>query len=135
MSSRAEGGRVRYSVRFADETRKEFRKIGHTGRADILSAIQKKLTSNPDEYGEDLGQDLVGFRKLPVGQWRVVYHVDADEVLVLVLAVGKRAEGGHENIYNRISRTDLTSRMTTIRRQVAAEKRGKKKGGKGRSGR
>jgi hypothetical protein len=51
---------ARYKVRFADETKKEFRKLGHAARVDILAAIQKKLTTNPEGYGEPLGRDPVG---------------------------------------------------------------------------
>jgi mRNA interferase RelE/StbE len=111
----------RFEVRFADETKKEFRSLGHAARVDILSAIQKKLTRNPSEYGEPLARDLAGYRKLPVGQWRVVYHVDDGRVLVLVLAVGKRAEGDHENIYDQVSRADLDSRRESVGRGLEKE--------------
>ena len=112
---------LKYKVRFADETKKEFAKIGHAGRADILSSVQKKLTSKPNEYGEPLRRDLVGYRKLVVGQWRIAYHVEDAEVLVLVLAVGKRAEGDHENIYDQITRSDLDARRTRLKRKMAEE--------------
>jgi mRNA interferase RelE/StbE len=99
-----------YKVRFADETKKEFRKIGHAARVDILAAVAKKLTAKPNEYEEPLARDLAGYRKLPVGQWRVVYYVEEGEVLVLVLAVGKRAEGDSENVNDRITRANLDAR-------------------------
>jgi mRNA interferase RelE/StbE len=118
-----EAGAGRYEVRFADETKKEFREIGHTARVDILSAVEKKLTTKPEEYGEPLARDLLGYRKLPVGQWRVVYYVEASEVHVLVLAVGKRAEGDSENIYDRITRADLDTRRDEMRRKLAEEDR------------
>lgn len=108
----------RFEVRFADETKREFRKIGPSGSADILAAVQKKLTTRPDEYGEPLGRDLAGFRKLPVGQWRVVYAIEQTRVLVLVLVVGKRAEGDHENIYGQLTRKDLDARRAALRRRV-----------------
>lgn len=115
-------GEDTYSVRFADETKKEFRKLGHAARVEILTSIRKKLTKKPDEYGEPLGRELVGYRKLPVGPWRVVYHVEKREILVLVLAVGKRAEGDNENIYNRITRDDLDVRREELRRRIAEER-------------
>lgn len=106
----------RFDVRFADETKKEFRKLGPSASAEILGAIEKKLTRDPAGYGEPLVRELAGYRKLPVGQWRVVYHVEGEDVLVLVLAVGKRAEGDHENIYNQITRRDLDARRDALRR-------------------
>jgi mRNA interferase RelE/StbE len=111
----------KYKVRFADETKKEFRKLGPAARVAILSSIEKKLTTKPDEYGEPLVRELVGYRKLPVGQWRVVYYVEKGRILVLVLAVGKRAEGDHENIYDQITRDDLDLRHEEMRRRTAKE--------------
>lgn len=110
-----------YRVRFADATKKEFRSLGYTARVDILAAVKKKLTTRPEEYGEPLARGLVGYRKLPVGQWRVVYYVEKAEVLVLVLAVGKRAAGDHENIYDQVTRGDLDSRREDLRRRVAED--------------
>lgn len=89
----------------------------------VLAAVRKKLTRKPEEYGEPLVRDLVGYRKLPVGQWRVVYYVEAEKGLVLVLAVGKRAEGDSENIYDQVTRADLDSRRQELRRRLAEEDR------------
>ena len=112
----------KYKVRFADEIKKEFRKLGHSARVAILSSVEKMPTTKPDEYGEPLVRELVGYRKLPVGQWRVVYYVDKGQILVLVLAVGKRAEGDNENIYDHITRDDLDLRREESRRRIAEEK-------------
>lgn len=113
-----------YRVRFADETKSEFRGIGHAARVDILAAVKKKLTTKPGEYGEPLRRDLAGYRKLPVGRWRVVYCVEEEQVLVLVLAMGKRAEGDHDNVYDQVTRSDLDSRRDDLRRKAAEEDAG-----------
>lgn len=112
---------VAYDVRFADQTKKEFRDLGHSARAEILSAVQKKLTIKPQQYGEPLGKDLSGYRKLAVGQWRVVYFVEEKMVLVLVLAVGKRAAGDHENIYDQISGDDVNARRLALMRLLTRQ--------------
>jgi mRNA interferase RelE/StbE len=104
----------RYRVEFADETKKELRDLGHAAAIEILSAVDKKLTVDPEGYGDPLRKDLQGYFKLPVGQWRVIYHVDNDLVLVLVLAVGKRAEGDRENIYSQITGEDLAARRQRL---------------------
>lgn len=75
------------------------------------------------EYGEPLIRGLAGYRKLPVGQWRVVYHVEEQRVLVLVLAVGKRAEGDRENIYDQISGGVLSERWQDLMRAIEEERR------------
>jgi mRNA interferase RelE/StbE len=119
-----------FDVRFADETRREFRKLGPSASSEILSAVQKKLTENPTAYGEPLARELAGFRKLPVGQWRVVYSVEENKVLVLVLTVGKRAHGDHENIYDLVTKDDLTGRRESLRRRMAEEEAERRKQGR-----
>ncbi|MDP2957969.1 MAG: hypothetical protein Q8N53_16190, partial [Longimicrobiales bacterium] len=68
----------RYQVRFADETRTELRKLGPSAAGEVLRAIAKKLTMDPERYGSPLRRDLVGYFKLAVRQWRVVYHMDRE---------------------------------------------------------
>ena len=113
----------RFDIRFADETKREFRKLGPSARYDILSAIEKKLTDRPTDYGEPLIRELIGYRKLPVGQWRVVYYVEEEKVLVLVLAVGKRAKGDHQNIYEQVTKADLDARLRSVRQRVENDER------------
>jgi mRNA interferase RelE/StbE len=113
----------RYRVEFADETKKEFRALGHVAAAEILDAVEKKLTVDPEGYGDPLRKDLSGYFKLAVGQWRVVYHVDDDLVLVLVLAVGKRAEGDRENIYDQVTGDDLAARRQALEMKLEIEPR------------
>lgn len=111
----------RYRVEFADETKKELRDLGHAAAVEILSAVDKKLTVDPEGYGDPLHKDLRGYFKLPVGQWRVVYHVDDDLVLVLVLAVGKRAEGDRENIYSQVTGEDLAARRQRLAKKLEVD--------------
>jgi len=113
----------RYRVEFADETKKELRDLGHVAAGEILAAVEKKLTVDPEGYGDPLRKDLSGYFKLAVGQWRVVYHVDDDLVLVLVLAVGKRAEGDRENIYDQITGDDLDARKQVLEGKLEIEPR------------
>lgn len=108
----------RFSVFVAGAARKELKKLGRSVAAEILSHIDKKLTTRPEEYGEPLHGDLAGYRKLRVSGFRVVYRVVADRVLVLVLAVGKRNEGNVDNIYDRLAGSVLTERMEALIRML-----------------
>lgn len=65
---------------------------------------------DPERYGSPLRRDLAGYFKLAVRQWRVVYHVDGKAVLVLVLAVGKRARGDRGDVYRGLNREELDGR-------------------------
>lgn len=52
----------------------------------IKTAIKQKLTVNPALYGVPLRGTLRQLWKLRVGDWRIVFSIDGNEVKVLVIA-------------------------------------------------
>lgn len=52
-------------------------------RARIRKAILSRLTTEPEKYGKPLRFTLKGLWSLRVGDWRVIYHIAADEVWIL----------------------------------------------------
>jgi mRNA interferase RelE/StbE len=70
-------------------------------REKIVETIDR-LADEPEKQGKPLGTELAGFRSLrAVGQrYRIIYKVDEDEIVVFVVAVGIRKEGGKDDIYN-----------------------------------
>ena len=111
----------RFRIEFAAETKKEFRKLGHAAAAELLAAIEKKLSVDPEGYGSRLRDDLKSYYKLVVSNWRIVYYVEGELVTVLVLAVGKRAEGDHENIYDQITGDELDARRATLKERLGSD--------------
>lgn len=85
-----------YKLRFLPVALKEWKKLG----APIRSQFKKKLAErleNPKVPGDKLGgYDSVYKIKLRSAGYRLVYEVVDEELLVYVLAVGKREKG---NIY------------------------------------
>jgi mRNA interferase RelE/StbE len=59
-------------------------------RAQIRRAIERKLATNPVEFGKPLQYSLKGCRRLRVGDYRVVFSVEGD--CVLVVKIGHRKE-------------------------------------------
>ena len=51
----------------------------------IRFAIENKLTVAPDLYGKPLRRSLKGYRKLRVGDYRVVFKINAKKVYVLAI--------------------------------------------------
>ena len=47
-------------------------------REKIKSAIEEKLTIAPDYYGKPLRRSLKGYRKLRVGDYRVVFRIETN---------------------------------------------------------
>ena len=82
-----------YKLRFLPVALKEWQKLG----APIRSQFKKKLAErleNPKVPGDKLsGYDSVYKIKLRSAGYRLAYEVVDDELLVYVLAVGKREKG------------------------------------------
>jgi len=52
-------------------------------RERIKKAIETRLMVAPHEYGEPLRKTLKGYWKLRTGDYRIVFRVDGDEILIL----------------------------------------------------
>lgn len=51
----------------------------------IKKAIEEKLTIKPEMYGKPLRRSLKGFRKLRVGDYRVIYGIEEKSVKIFVI--------------------------------------------------
>jgi len=54
-------------------------------RQRVRVAIEAKLAVAPERFGAPLRRGLKGFRKLRVGDWRVVYRIERSTVHILVI--------------------------------------------------
>ena len=56
-----------------------------TWKEKIKSAIERKLSTHPDVYGKPLRRSFKGYRKLRVGDYRVVFRIAESKVLILAI--------------------------------------------------
>ncbi len=54
-----------------------------TWRNKIRLAVEEKLTTAPDFYGKPLRRSLRGYRKLRVGDYRIVFRIQRNRVYIL----------------------------------------------------
>jgi len=54
-------------------------------RERVRRAVEGRLRVDPARYGKPLRGTLSGYWKLRVGDWRVVYAIHGDEVVVLAV--------------------------------------------------
>jgi mRNA interferase RelE/StbE len=81
----------------------DFKKIDHTDQQLIIKAVRKKLTAEPEKYGQPLKGNLKGLWKLRVGQYRVIYMIKKKDVVVYVAKVGfRRNEEVYKEVLNRL---------------------------------
>jgi mRNA interferase RelE/StbE len=60
----------------------------------VIARKIEALKESPEKQGKALSGDLGGYRSLhAAGRYKVVYEVKANEVTVIVVAVGMRKEG------------------------------------------
>lgn len=51
----------------------------------IQRAIEERLATHPDLYGKPLRRSLRGYRKLRVGDYRVIFRIGKESVKILVI--------------------------------------------------
>ncbi|MCD6486683.1 MAG: type II toxin-antitoxin system RelE/ParE family toxin, partial [Syntrophobacterales bacterium] len=66
-----------------DVKKSDLPKIDAKNRDMIKKAIEKRLVSQPEAYGKPLQRTLKGYWKLRVGDYRVVFKVSGDDILIL----------------------------------------------------
>jgi len=83
----------------------DFAKMDKSVQNTILRTIYKKLSIDPQGYGEPLRRGLKGFWKLKISDYRVIYAIEKQEVKVLVLKVGmRRDEQVYRSMMNRLNK-------------------------------
>jgi mRNA interferase RelE/StbE len=70
----------------------DLKRIGPVAARRVIKTIDKKLSSEPNKFGAPLSHNLRDFRKLRIGDFRLVYQVLHEKVIVFVLAVGPRRD-------------------------------------------
>jgi len=57
--------------------------LNETLKKRIKNAMETRLMTAPHQYGEPLRKTLKGYWKLRVGDYRVVFKISSNEVLIL----------------------------------------------------
>ena len=79
-------------------------RIDKKNRSMIKRAIEERLVTHPELYGKPLKRTLKGYWKLRVGEYRVVFKISGEDILVLGIIHRK-------DVYKRIKhRTDIQER-------------------------
>jgi mRNA interferase RelE/StbE len=79
---------VSYSVQIKRSAAKELARIAKSDRSRLVQAIDA-LAENPFK-GSVLKGELQGLRRIRVGDYRIVYEVQDDVLLVLVVRIAHR---------------------------------------------
>ena len=65
--------------------RDDIPKLSSEWKEKVRRAIEGRLMTRPDFYGKPLRRSLKGYRKLRVGDWRVIFTIEKNTVRVLII--------------------------------------------------
>jgi mRNA interferase RelE/StbE len=78
---------MRYRIVYSDQIdRKAFKRLPKKDLVRIRKAIEVKLTSDPELFGKPLRHSLKGLRSLRIGDYRVIFVIQKQEVQILAIA-------------------------------------------------
>ena len=73
---------MKYTVVFQDVSWSDLEDVPGNIRKRILKAIETRLSTQPTQYGLRLRQSLADLWKIRVGDYRVVYEMNKNEVKI-----------------------------------------------------
>ena len=82
-----------YQLRYHPDIPKDLSSINRNIKDRIRKAIERRLLIDPIRYGDPLRRSLRGFRKLRVGDYRVIYEIFGDEIRIYVIGHRKEIYG------------------------------------------
>jgi len=89
---------MRYKLIYHPDVKKtDLPKIDNQNKTMIKRAIEERLATQPEAYGKPLQRTLKGYWKLRVGDFRVVFKIIGDEILILAIMHRK-------NIYSQVKK-------------------------------
>jgi len=73
-----------YRLWYHHEVKKsDILKLNETMKKRIRDAIEKRLQVEPEKYSEPLRKTLKGYRKLRVGDYRIVLKIERQDIFIL----------------------------------------------------
>src|SRR5947209_2141951 len=92
---------MRWHVRITVPALKQLAAIKDMRIKESISRRINALEYDPDKQGKPMTDDLAGYRSIrAVGQrYRILYRVEAEQVIVVIVALGIRKEGSKTDVY------------------------------------
>lgn len=83
-----------WTVEWDDRARRELRRLDRQVQQDILKYFSERITTgnDPRRFGKPLRHELQGLWSYRIGHYRAICHIENDQLVVLVLAVGHRRQ-------------------------------------------
>lgn len=79
-----------YAIIWHEDAVKDLKKIDKDQTRTIIKKVEQYLARDPYRLGKSLTGHLSGFFRYRIGKYRVIYIIKEDELIILVLKIGKR---------------------------------------------
>lgn len=79
-----------FEIRYSPDCIADLKKLDRPTLKRIKLSIESRLVSSPFDYGKPLRHSAHGLWTLRIGDWRVIYQVNQEEVCIL--KIGHRRE-------------------------------------------
>ena len=83
-----------YQVKYTERVIKELKKLDKYTRLMIYAWIDKNLVNcqNPRQHGKGLTANRSGQWRYRIGDYRLICHINDNELIILALSVGHRRD-------------------------------------------
>lgn len=79
-------GNKTYTLEYLDVVvEQDIPDLPKTARSMIKKAIEERLTTDPIGFGKPLRYSLKGHRRLRVSDYRIVYRIEGDTVIIIAI--------------------------------------------------
>jgi mRNA interferase RelE/StbE len=77
---------IRYSIYYHKKVvEQDIPLLDNVWKIKIKGAIEQKLTAFPETFGRPLRRSLRGYRKLRVGDYRVIFRIEGKKIKIIVI--------------------------------------------------
>ena len=81
-----------WSIELASTALKELKKLDSTVQDRIIRFLKERVAKDPRSTGEPLRENLSGFWRYRIGDYRVYADIQDEVIKVLVVKIGHRRE-------------------------------------------
>ena len=80
-----------YQLVWSEHTKKDLKHIDKKQAARIIKKIEATLTHSP-KAGEVLQGEWHGYYRYRIGNYRVIYTIDHEQIRIIIVKIGHRRE-------------------------------------------
>ncbi|GAB6271698.1 hypothetical protein KN63_01410 [Smithella sp. F21] len=89
-----------YKIRWHEEAINDLKKIDRQTQKKIIARIKEYLSKDPSTLGKPLQGIFKGLYRYRYGSYRIVYAIDRETVIILILRIADRKDV-YENPINK----------------------------------